>query len=117
MISRSKILYQQPGILLDQMLDTETIVQRFLDTKLQVHPEVVRYLAEKGDNDLLDRVVSSVPVDTIVVLAQHVPGMGLSKDGTRFLTDPEVEIINGSEGSSGRCSRCGRLPPLFQAPV
>ena len=83
------------------MLDTETIVQRFLDTKLQVHPEVVRYLAEKGDNDLLERVVSSVPVDTIVVMAQHVPGMGLSKDGTRFLTDPEVEIINGSEGSSG----------------
>ncbi len=83
------------------MLDTETIVQRFLDTKLQVHPEVVRYLAEKGDTDLLERVVSAVPGDTIVVLAQHVPGMGLSKDGTRFLTDPEVEIINGSEGSSG----------------
>lgn len=83
------------------MLDTETIVQRFLDTKLQVHPEVVRYLAEKGDTELLERVVSTVPGDTIVVLAQHVPGMGLSKDGTRFLTDPEVEILNGSEGSSG----------------
>ena len=78
-LPRSKILYQQQGIVLDQMLDTETIVQRFLDTKLQVHPEVVRYLAEKGDNDLLERVVSSVPDDTIVVLAQHVPGMGLSR--------------------------------------
>jgi DNA polymerase II small subunit len=83
------------------MLEPETIVQRFLDTRLQVHPEVVRFLSEKGDPELLERVVSSVPGDTIVVSAKHVPGMALTRDGTRFLTDPEVEVLRGMEGSSG----------------
>jgi DNA polymerase II small subunit len=83
------------------MLEPESIVQRFLDTKLQVHPEVVRYLADKGDPDLLERVITSVPGDIVVVSAKHVPGMGLTRDGTRFLTDPKVEILKGSDGSSG----------------
>ena len=83
------------------MLDTQTIVQRFLDTKLQVHPEVVQFLAEKGDREFLEQVVSAIPGDTVVVMARHVPGMGLSKDGTRFLTEQPVEVVYGAEGSSG----------------
>jgi DNA polymerase II small subunit len=83
------------------MLEPGIIVQRFLDTKLQVHPDVVKFLAEKGNQDLLEQVVSAVPGDTIVVSAKHVPGMGLTRDGTRFLADPEAEVLKGKEGSSG----------------
>ena len=83
------------------MLEPEIIIQRFLDTKLQVHPDVVRFLAEKGNQELLEQVVSTVPGDTVVVSAKHVPGMGLSRDGTRFLADPEIEVLTGMEGSSG----------------
>lgn len=82
------------------MLDAATIVQRFLETKLQVHPEVVRYIAEKDDPGLIDRIIANVPGDAVVVSVRHIPGLHPDRDGSRFLTDPECEVIKGTAGSS-----------------
>ncbi|MDI9633352.1 MAG: DNA-directed DNA polymerase II small subunit [Methanolinea sp.] len=82
------------------MLDAATIVQRFLQTKLQVHPEVVRYIAEKDDPGLIDRIIANVPGDTVVVSVRHIPGFSQERDGNRFLTDPECEVIRGAAGTS-----------------
>lgn len=83
------------------MLDAQEITHRFLDTKLQVHPEVVRYILENNEPDLIERILASVPEDTIVVSAKHIPGIRPTRDGTRFLVDPEVEVVAGSAGTSG----------------
>ena len=37
----------------------------------------------------------------MVVSAKHIPGMNATRDGMRFLTDPSVEIVSGSPGTSG----------------
>jgi DNA polymerase II small subunit len=96
------------------MLDTRTIVQRFLETKLQVHPDVVRYLSEQDDPGLLERVIAAVPGDTVVVSAKHIPGIVPEKDGARFLTDPSVEVINGIAGSTGRILGSEDYLPYFR---
>ncbi len=83
------------------MLDAQQITLRFLETKLQVHPDVVRYIQEQDELDLIDRIIAQVPGETIVVSARHIPGMYATRDGTRFLSDPSVEIISGSPGTSG----------------
>jgi DNA polymerase II small subunit len=83
------------------MLDAQEITHRFLDTKLMVHPEVVRYILENNEPDLIERIIASVPQDTIVVSAKHIPGIHPTRDGTRFLVDPEVEVVAGSAGTSG----------------
>mgnify|MGYP000945932827 CR=1 FL=1 len=82
------------------MLDSAMIVERFLDTKLQVHPDVVRYICEKKDERLIDQIIAGVPTDCVVVSLKHVPGLTPSKDGIRFLCDPEVEIISGRMGTA-----------------
>jgi len=82
------------------MLDAATIVQRFLQTRLQVHPEVVRYIAEKDDPGLIDRIIANVPGDAVVVSVRHIPGFYQDRDGSRFLTDPECEVIWGAAGTS-----------------
>ncbi len=83
------------------MLDVQEVTNRFLDTKLQVHPDVVRYILEQGDSDLIDRIIASVPDDTIVVSIQHIPGIRPMRDGTRFVVEPEVEVVSGIAGTSG----------------
>jgi DNA polymerase II small subunit len=83
------------------MLDAQQITLRFLETKLQVHPDVVRYIQEQNELELIDRIIGQVPRETIVVSAKHIPGMNATRDGTRFLSDPTVEIISGSPGTSG----------------
>ncbi|MGB7994229.1 DNA-directed DNA polymerase II small subunit [Methanoregula sp.] len=83
------------------MLDAQQITLRFLDTRLQVHPDVVRYIQERDNLDLIDRIIASVPDDTIVVSPKHIPGINATRDGMRFLTDPTVEIISGCPGTSG----------------
>ncbi|MGB8219646.1 MAG: DNA-directed DNA polymerase II small subunit [Methanoregula sp.] len=83
------------------MLDAQEITLRFLDTRLQVHPDVVRYIQEQDNPDLIERIIAGVPEDTIVVSAKHIPGMNATRDGMRFLTDPSVEIVSGSPGTSG----------------
>lgn len=82
------------------MLDSSLIVERFLDTKLQVHPDVVRYICEKKDERLIDQIISSVPADCLVVSLQHIPGISPIRDGVRFLCDPEVDIISGRMGTA-----------------
>jgi DNA polymerase II small subunit len=83
------------------MLDAQQITLQFLETKLQVHPDVVRYIQEQDQPDLIERIISQVPGDTIVVSSKHIPGMNATRDGIRFLTDPSVEVISGSSGTSG----------------
>ena len=83
------------------MIDAAAIASRFLDTGLQVHPDVVRYIQEQDNPELIDRIIAGVPTDTIVVSAKHIPGLTTTRDGMRFLTDPTVEIVSGSPGTSG----------------
>jgi DNA polymerase II small subunit len=82
------------------MLDTSLIVERFLDTKLQVHPDVVRYIREQKDEHLIDKIISSVPSDCVVVSPKFIPGLIPVRDGIRFYGDPEIEIIAGKKGSA-----------------
>ncbi len=96
------------------MLDTRTIVQRFLDTNLMVHPDVVRYLSEQGDPGLLERVIATVPGDTVVVSAKHIPGIVPEKDGARFLADPHIEVMSGIAGSTGRIVGSEDYLPYFR---
>jgi DNA polymerase II small subunit len=83
------------------MLDAQQIALRFLDTKLQVHPDVIRYIQEQDEPDLIDRIIAQVPKDTIVVSPRFIPGMNATRDGIRFLTDPSVEVVSGCPGTSG----------------
>ncbi len=82
------------------MLDTPGIVERFLETKLQVHPDVVSYIREQNDDTLIDRIISAVPGDCLVVSLHHVPGVTARKDGIRFLGDPSVEVVAGRPGTA-----------------
>lgn len=83
------------------MLQDQEIVQRFLDTNLQVHPDVVRYLREYRDPKLIEEIISKVPGDMVVVSPQCIPGWKSERDGTRFLTDPMLEVISGHGTSWG----------------
>lgn len=88
------------------MLDSTVIVERFLDTKLQVHPDVVRYIREQKDERLIDQIISGIPGDCVVVSLRHIPGLLPSRDGVRFLCDPDVEIIAGQMGA---CRPIGKV--------
>jgi DNA polymerase II small subunit len=83
------------------MLDAQQIALRFLSTRLQVHPDVVRYIQEQDDPDLIGRIISAVPPDTLVVTPKHIPGIAARRDGVRFLADPVLEVVSGAAGSSG----------------
>lgn len=83
------------------MLDAQQITIRFLETRLLVHPDVVRYIQEQNDPELIDRIIEKVPEDTVVVSTKHIPGINATRDGMRFLTDPTVEVVSGSPGTSG----------------
>jgi DNA polymerase II small subunit len=96
------------------MLDAQQITLRFLETKLQVHPDVVRYIQEKNEPDLIGRIIAQVPGEAIVVSAKHIPGMTVTRDGTRFLTDPSVEVISGSPGTSGCVNGTGDYLHYFR---
>ena len=89
------------------MLDVQQITLAFLDARLQVHPDVVRYILEQGEPKLIERIIAGVPDHAIVVSAEHIPGMTATRDGTRFLTDPSVEIVSGSTGTSGPINGTG----------
>ncbi len=96
------------------MLDAQEITLRFLDTKLQVHPDVVRYIQEQDEPDLIDRIIAQVPDNTIVVSSHHIPGMHATRDGTRFLVDPMVEVVSGSAGTSGAVNGTGDYLHYFR---
>ncbi len=78
------------------MLGAQEITHRFLDMKLQVHPEVVRHILEQDEPELIERIIAAVPKDAIVVSAKHIPGVKPVRDGMRFAVDPEVEVVSGS---------------------
>jgi DNA polymerase II small subunit len=81
-------------------MNAAAIVERFLETKLQVHPDVVRYIREQNDEGLIDRIISAIPQDCLVVSVRHIPGSAPARDGVRFLGDPTLEVIAGRKGSS-----------------
>ncbi len=83
------------------MLANAEIVRRFLELKHQVHPDVVSYIREQNDPTLIDRIAAGVPDNTLVISAEHIPGLKRVRDGTRFLVDPELEVIVGSTGTTG----------------
>lgn len=83
------------------MLAEAEIVRRFLALKHQVHPDVVSYIREQNDPALIDRIAAGVPDGTLVISAEHIPGLRKVRDGIRFLVDPELEVITGSAGSTG----------------
>jgi DNA polymerase II small subunit len=89
---------------MESMLAEREIVQRFLETKLQVHPDVVSYIREQNDPALIDRIIARIPNDTVVVSVEHIPGVKRVRDGTRFLADPEIEVIVGAYGTAGSVS-------------
>lgn len=95
------------------MLDSTLIVERFLDTKLQVHPDVVRYIREQKDERLIDQIISGVPDDCVVVSLRHIPGLLPSRDGMRFLCDPEVDVISGRTGTCRPVGRVEDYIPYF----
>jgi len=96
------------------MLDVQQITLAFLEARLQVHPDVVRYILEQGEPDLIGRIIAGVPDHAIVVSAQHIPGMTVTRDGTRFLTDPSVEVISGLPGTSGPINGTGDYLHYFR---
>ncbi|MDD1674537.1 MAG: DNA-directed DNA polymerase II small subunit [Methanomicrobiales archaeon] len=87
------------------MFGDQEIVQRFLDTKVQVHPDVVRYIRDHEDPALIDRILADLPQDTVVVSARHIPSLHPERDGARFPADPKFEIVKGAAGSCGASSR------------
>jgi DNA polymerase II small subunit len=96
------------------MLDAQEITHRFLDMKLQVHPEVVRHIMEQDEPELIDRIIAAVPDDCIVVSAKHIPGVTPVRDGMRFDVDPEVEVVSGSSGTSGPVNGTGDYLHYFR---
>ncbi len=96
------------------MLDVQQITLAFLEARLQVHPDVVRYILEQGEPELIGRIIAGVPDHAIVVSAQHIPGMNVTRDGTRFLTDPLVEVVSGSAGTSGPINGTGDYLHYFR---
>lgn len=82
------------------MLGEQEIVQRFLMTKRQVHPDVVHYIKSRNDPKLIDQILADLPEDAVVVSVKHIPGMKPERDGVRFLGDPQIEILMGADGTS-----------------
>ena len=87
------------------MLSEQEIVERFLATRLQVHPDVLSYLREKNDPALVDRIIAGVPPETLVVSTRHLPDLHRERDGARFAADPSVELISGAAGTAGSTNR------------
>ncbi|HTY51666.1 MAG TPA: DNA-directed DNA polymerase II small subunit [Methanomicrobiales archaeon] len=96
------------------MLADGEIVRRFLEAKLQVHPDVVSYLREKNDPHLLDKILAGVPHGTLVVSAVHIPDLSPVRDGERFLPEPDLEVIAGKAGDSPEKNRFEDFFPYFR---
>lgn len=96
------------------MPDALEIAHRFLDTKLQVHPDVVRYIVEHDEPGLIERIIAGVPDGTVVVSAKHIPGVRPTRDGVRFHVDPAVEVVAGGAGTSGPVNGTGDYLHYFR---
>ncbi|MDD1679274.1 MAG: DNA-directed DNA polymerase II small subunit [Methanomicrobiales archaeon] len=92
----------------------QEIVQRFLTTKRQVHPDVVRYLRDQNDPSLIDKILAGLPQDTLVVSSQHVPALRSERDGIRFLPEPDLEVLRGADGISNPSGNFGDFLHYFR---
>ena len=52
------------------MLDAQQIALRFLEAKHQVHPDVVRYIQEQDDLNLVEQIIAQAPPGTVVVTSK-----------------------------------------------
>jgi len=95
------------------MLVKSAIIERFLDEKLQVHPDVITYIIERDDTSLIDRIIERVPSECLVASLCHVPGLCLSRDGFRFLGDPEIEVVLGREQTAKPIDNVGDYVTYF----
>ncbi|MDH7594120.1 MAG: DNA-directed DNA polymerase II small subunit [Methanomicrobiales archaeon] len=77
----------------------QEIIQRFLEIKRQVHPDVVEYLTAHEDPMIIDRIIAQLPSDAIVVSSRHIPGYAQERDGVRFQGAP-LEVLSGGAGAS-----------------
>ncbi|WP_421909548.1 DNA-directed DNA polymerase II small subunit [Methanolacinia petrolearia] len=101
----------------------DEIISKFLAADLQVHPEVVLYLLESDDPDLIDGIIANVPPDAFVALPAHIPGFKVEgfepprprikseeplpetaepavpkkseTDGERFMPEGDVDVVYG----------------------
>lgn len=73
----------------------QEIVLGFLDHGMQVHPDVVSYIAEQGDLSLIPAIVDAVPPHATVVMPEHIPGFTRERDGMRFLTEGNIDVVYG----------------------
>ncbi len=83
------------------MRTEQEIVLKFLDLGLQVHPDVVAYIADQQDLSLVDRTAQTIPEGTVVVMPRHIPGFASERDGMRILTESEVDVVQGSRTAAG----------------
>lgn len=91
----------------------QEIVQRFLEIKRQVHPEVVEYLKNRDEPGLIDRIIAQLPQDAIVVSSRHIPGYAPERDGVRFQGAP-LEVLSGGAGASKGRSSFGDFLSYFR---
>jgi DNA polymerase II small subunit len=96
------------------MLGDQEIVQKFLTTRRQVHPEVVNYLRAQNDPSLVDQIIAHLPQDALVVSAHHIPGMRGERDGVRFLPEPQLEVLRGADGISTPSGNSGDFLHYFR---
>lgn len=88
------------------MLCDEEIVARFLDASFQVTQDVVDFIKEQDDAGLIDQIIAGAPPNSFVidgasiahVRSAHTPKK--FRDGTRFLADSTIEILQGKENTS-----------------
>jgi DNA polymerase II small subunit len=83
------------------MLCEEEIVARFLETDLLVAPEVVRYIREQDDPALIDHIIATIPSGAFFVSPDCIPAQKKERDGTRFLADPHLDVLQGKDGDCG----------------
>jgi DNA polymerase II small subunit len=74
----------------------QEIVLGFLDLGLQVHPDVVSYIAEQDDLSIIPVIADTMPPHATVVMTEHIPGFTRERDGMRFLTEAPVDVIYGA---------------------
>lgn len=82
-------------------MDKREIVTRFADAGFLVHHQVVDYINECGGSGVIEGIIFSLPVGTMVVTPKDVPAMTLLRtDRLDVGVSRTPEILFGRDGSS-----------------
>ena len=91
------------------------IVQRFSESGLLVHPDVINYIVENGGSGVIETIINSVPTGTFIVTPKYVPGMVKhSVDKLSVGVSKTPEIIIGQEGYSVPATNIEESSELFR---